>query len=613
MNFFFSPNIKFNFALSIVFFMLVGNVFSQSTDLAEEFLEGLPPSIRAQVEVQNEVDDERNLEELFSADTSLEKNKVILARLQEQLTAVKQRFADLSGETSTIGLERFGNLFFQSIQSSFMPINIPNVSSSYVLDVGDNLNILMTGTRSEQLQAVIERDGSIIIPQLGKLFIAGKSIDDADQALKAFIKSKAVGVEGYLSLHEMRDVQILMLGGVETVGIFTLPGGSNILSALNAVGGISENGSFRHIEHKRNGEILKVYDLYDIFVDGNYILETSLRTGDVIFVRPKSFEVPITGGISYPAIFEMLEGETIKDAIEYAGGFSEGFYGYDYVQHKRTSLDSGTLDVIKTQDLMNVPLNPRDIILVPSFQAQAESLLRIQITGHVNRPGIYYLDEKSTLKDIISKAGGYKEGAYTYGAALFRENATSLQKTYSQKNYADTINYLLTNLGRPGSGVNRDILDFMAEELRSTVYSGRVVTDFSRDYLESPNTITLQDNDRIVIPRIQKLVYLFGEFNMPTTIEYQNSLLIEDYIESAGGLNTSSSRIVLVIDPNGRTSTYNTKKFKNFFNEVQIYPGSVIYAPKEIGQLEGIQFASSVAPILSSLALTLASLNSISN
>ena len=42
-----------------------------------------------------------------------------------------------------------------------------------------------------------------------------------------------------------------------------------------------------------------------------------------------------------------------------------------------------------------------------------------------------------------------------------------------------------------------------------------------------------------------------------------------------------------------------------------IYPGSIIYAPREIGKLEGIQFTATLAPIVSSLALSLASLNSI--
>ena len=186
----------------------------------------------------------------------------------------------------------------------------------------------------------MQRDGSILIPELGKIYIAGKSLNDSEKLVQSFIESKTVGVDSYLTLVEMRDVQVLMIGGVETVGIFTLPGGSNFLSALNAAGGISEAGSFRRIEHKRDGEILNVYDLYDIFVNAKFEFSTTLRTGDIIFVQPKSFEVPVTGGVAYPAIFEIIDGETVNDVINFAGGFSEGHSGFEYVEIKRHDLDS---------------------------------------------------------------------------------------------------------------------------------------------------------------------------------------------------------------------------------------------------------------------------------
>ena len=599
-----------NLAISFVLLVFMGTITAQTSELAEEFLEGLPPSIRAQIEVQNEVGNERELAELFSADTSLEKNKVILQRLEEQLGALKDRFAALEGDDKSQKLERYGNLFFQSIQSSFMPVNIPNAASGYVLDVGDTLSVLLTGTQSDQFEVVLERDGSIIIPKLGKLYLAGKSINDAEKSLKAFIANKTVGVEGFLSLNEMRDVQILMLGGVETVGIFTLPGGSNILSALNAVGGISENGSFRQIEHKRNGEIIKIYDLYDVFVRGDYIFETSLRTGDVIFVRPKSFEVPVTGGVSYPAIYEILEGETIYDAIQYAGGFSEGFNGFDSIRLNSTSLENNNQGNVFIKDLDKEILKARDAILVPSFEREFSEINRVEISGYVNRPGTYFLNEGQTLRDLINRAGGYKNGAYVFGGALFREDALAKQKEYAQLNYAETVNYLVTNSG----GGSPSMLDFLAEEIRSSTYFGRIVTDFSIGSLSDPEqNIDLMNNDKIVIPPLQKVVYLFGEFKLPTTVKFENMRSIEDYINAAGGLKESALNDLIVVDPDGNAHIYKTGFLRKFGNNVPIYPGSIIYAPKEIGKLDGLQYVATVSPVLSSLALTIASLQSISD
>ena len=582
------------------------------TNLSDEFLEGLPPSVREQIEVQNEVDAEKELEDLFQSETSIEKNKVILQKLKDQLIALENRFD--SQDDSSYSLDRFGESFFTSIQSSFMPVNVPNISSDYLVDVGDGFNLLLTGKLADELELTVQRDGSILIPELGKIYIAGKSLKDAEDLVRSFINSKTVGVDSYLTLVEMRDVQVLMIGGVEAVGIFTLPGGSNFLSALNAAGGISDAGSFRRIEHKRNGEILNVYDLYDIFVDADFKFSTTLRSGDIIFVQPKAFEVPVTGGVAYPAIFEIIDGETVNDVINFAGGFSEGHSGFDYVEIKRHNLDSQNEGTIQLINLMTVNLKPRDSVRVPSYKTEILGINRIEITGFVNRPGVYYLNERETLFDLINKAGGYKEGAYVYGAALFREDAIEKEKRFAQLNYSETINYIVSNIGRSNANIGREVLDFLAEELRSKLYTGRIITDFSINKIQnSEYDIVLFDNDRIVIPSLQKVVYMFGEFSLPTTLKYSNEMTLADYIKFAGGLKESAFKELVVIDPDGTANNYVVSRFSLLPRDIPIYPGTIVYAPKDVGKLDGIQYASTVSPILSSLALTIASLNSISD
>ena len=598
-----------------LFLFLVSTIslYSQNlTNLSDEFLEGLPPSVREQIEVQNEVDAEKELEDLFQSETSIEKNKVILQKLKDQLIALEKRFDDQDSTSS--GIDRFGEAFFTTIQSSFMPVNVPNISSDYLVDVGDEFNLLLTGKLADELELTVQRDGSILIPELGKIYIAGKSLNDSEKLVQSFIESKTVGVDSYLTLVEMRDVQVLMIGGVETVGIFTLPGGSNFLSALNAAGGISEAGSFRRIEHKRDGEILNVYDLYDIFVNAKFEFSTTLRTGDIIFVQPKSFEVPVTGGVAYPAIFEIIDGETVNDVINFAGGFSEGHSGFEYVEIKRHDLDSQNEGTINLINLMTVNLKPRDSIRVPSYKTAILGINRVEITGFVNRPGVYYLNERETLFDLVNKAGGYRDGAYVYGAALFREDAVEKEKRFAQLNYSETINYIVSNIGRSNANVGREVLDFLAEELRSKLYTGRIITDFTINKIQdSEHDIVLFHNDRIIVPSLQKVVYMFGEFQLPTTLKYTNEMNLIDYIKSAGGLKDSAYKELVVIDPDGTANNYVVSKFSLLPRNIPIYPGTIVYAPKDVGKLDGIQYASTVSPILSSLALTIASLNSISD
>ena len=187
-----------NFSLFLLLLSSPDILSQNITNLSDEFLEGLPPSVREQIEVQNEVNAEKEIEDLFQSDTSIEKNKVILQKLKDQLIALEKRFDDQDDIED--GLDRFGAAFFTTIQSSFMPVNVPNVSSDYLVDVGDGFNLLLTGKLADELELIVQRDGSILIPELGKVFIAGKSLSDADELVQSFIASKTVGVDSYLTL-----------------------------------------------------------------------------------------------------------------------------------------------------------------------------------------------------------------------------------------------------------------------------------------------------------------------------------------------------------------------------------------------------------------------------
>ena len=93
---------------------------------------------------------------------------------------------------------------------------------------------------------------------------------------------------------------------MEVKGSYTLPGSSNILHAINAANGISKNGSYRKVDLFRNGELIKTFDLYDIFIHGNFKQNFQFQSGDMIKVGYVGQQVAISGGISNLQ-FEVLE------------------------------------------------------------------------------------------------------------------------------------------------------------------------------------------------------------------------------------------------------------------------------------------------------------------
>ncbi len=603
----------FNFLLVVTLIFYSNMPLAQST-LDQSFLEGLPQSIRDQVEVENKLDKEEELNKLFRSETSIEKNKVILDRLKAEILALDRKFSDIESLDTGETLPRFGVNFFRTLQSSFMPVNVPNLGSDYVVDIGDTFEILLTGKLEVKEELLVGRDGAISIETIGKINVAGKKLADAEKAIIQYIETAAFGVDAFVSLSKLRDVQIIMLGHVYSPGIFTLSGGSNVISAINVAGGITDSGSYRKIEHRRNGELLQTIDLYDLMVFGKFDSKTTLRSGDTILVAPSQMQIPVSGGVNFPATYEAIPGESIEDLISYASNFSEYYSGFSSVLVSRMTPTKSELIEVQDTNLNNFVLQPRDSIQVPSYKNEIQPVRTVSISGMVNRPGEYVIGLNEKLSDIIDKAGGYKENAYLYGSALFRTEALDKEKLFAQLNYSDTVNYIISNIGKSSSSISTSVLDLLAEELRSRSYEGRVVADFNLNNLKSNPSIDIKlfDKDKIVIPEIQKVVYLFGDFRKPSNYVYDPRLSPKDYIDLAGGKKESAYDEILIIDPDGKTHIYQSS-ILSFAQTVEIYPGSIIYAQRNIGKLSGLSYASAVSPILSSLAISLASLNSITN
>jgi protein involved in polysaccharide export with SLBB domain len=514
-----------------------------------------------------------------------------------------------------MGLQRFGDAFFSSIQSSFMPINMPNLSSDYIVDVGDSFNLQLTGKSSDDYELTVQRDGSLIIPKIGKLNVAGKSLMQVESSVSSLIQTTSLGITHFLSLTKLRDIQILMLGGIQSPGIYTISGGSSVLSALNVAGGISDNGSYRKIELRRGGEVIHTVDLYDIFIFGKFDSTFTLRSGDSIFVSPSSLNIPVSGGVNNSAIYEALPNQTLAEMINFAGGFSESFIGFNSVLVNRVDLNRSEIIKVPVDKINEFKVLPRDSIQAPSFSNVKEPMQQVEIIGKVKRPGKYYFLQGETLSSVIKRAGGYKAGAYIYGGALFREDALEKEKIYAEINYTDTLSYIVGNIGKPNTTISTTALELIMEELKSKQYTGRVIANFNTEFLRSnPGMdLVLADNDKIVIPELEKVVYLFGEFKNPINTTYSSDLSLKNYLRLAGGLKKSANKDLIVIDPDGQAHVYSSGLIGWSRDSIDIYPGSIIYAPRDVGKLEGVMYAATLSPILSSLALSLASLNSINN
>ena len=235
----------------------------------------------------------------------------------------------------------------------------------------------------------------------------------------------------------------------------------------------------------------------------------------------------------------------------------------------------------------------------------------IEIKGEVNNPGKYSITNTDTISSVIKRAGGYTESAYVYAASIFKEKQKEQEKILNQELYSNFIKMIAYG----GNSLDPMVLTTILQEFKAIEFYGRTVAEFDLQaiYQDPTKDTFVDEGDVINVPKFNNNVLVYGQVNKPTAVPYVSGKKAEDYILSAGGFNNLSDKTsVIVIKPNGEL----TKNEDGFFmlpvEEVDVYPGSLVYVPNQIIYRDNrIEFLSTLAPIFSSLALSIASLNSI--
>ena len=430
--------------------------------------------------------------------------------------------------------------------------------------------------------------------------------------LNTEFENSYIGVNIVVNLGEVRDIKVLITGNSAYPGMYTISGNSNILQALNIAGGINENGSLRDISVIRNGVEIDSIDLYEALIFGDTRKLKPLKSGDSINIKPVLNLVRAGSGFVNQALFELKENETFEDLLGFSGGLLRNVQSKNFSVVRYVNSNFEKINMTR-EDLSSMTAKNLDTISL-----NIDKVGSVEVMGSVNNPGTYSISSNDRLSDVIIRAGGYTDSAYIYGGRLLREKAKQLEKDYAQSAYDNLIRFIAADtdfLLSPGAGA---LLPLILSEIKNIEPVGRVIAEFRLDRLEDNpvKDIYMNDKDKIFIPKYDSSVFVFGEVSSPGSVNYSDGKNVNYYLQNTGGLTKfSSTKDIYIVSPDGSTAKVsNTKRLSSFLAEEQdIYPGTVIYVPREIGQVRGIDFYATIAPIFSSLALSLASLNSIND
>ncbi|MEN9697823.1 MAG: hypothetical protein RLZ56_1244 [Bacteroidota bacterium] len=402
------------------------------------------------------------------------------------------------------GAELFNNAAgFGENENIATPVN-------YEVGANDVLKLVVYGVQEYSTDLTVSKEGSVVIENVGRVKVAGLSIEAATARIK-----QQMGATAYASLRtgesklavtvgDTRTIQVSVIGAQKS-GNYHVPSLSTVLSVLTKAGGPSDIGSFREIELIRDSKIYKKIDLYAFMQNGDQTQNVGLRDHDVIRVAPHMGRLEIKGQVKRPGIFELKGKESLAQFLQYAGGFDDTAYTAWVKVIQKNDKEKAVKD-IAFADFANYQPQGGDIVQVSKILDRFQN--RVKLSGAVFRPDAYELTPGMRIADLVKRADGLKEDAFTGRAQLIRLKPNLLKELVS------------VNLAKALQGDAKENLLLQRED---ELYISSV--------LEIRDSLTID---------------LLGEVRNQGRFNYVDSMTVKDLILMAGGFTYAANKQVEV-------------------------------------------------------------------
>jgi protein involved in polysaccharide export with SLBB domain len=296
----------------------------------------------------------------------------------------------------------YGVNLFRNPPSTFAPLNAVPVTPDYVIGPGDELLIQVWGQVTLNGRFTVDRSGGVYIPQVGTVHVAGLSFAQMHDFLKAQMARVFRNFDLNVNMGQLRSIQVFVVGQARRPGSYTISSLSTLTNALFATGGPAPQGSLRHIQLKRAGNVIVDFDLYDLLLHGDKSKDEQLLPGDVIYIPPVGPQVAVAGSVNAPAIYELKSANstTVGEILELAAGLtsvaSKETVRLERVDERRmrsiteVALDAtGRTTVLHDGDLL-------ELMAVPGQYKDA-----ITLRGNVANPGRYTWKTGMRIRDLL--------------------------------------------------------------------------------------------------------------------------------------------------------------------------------------------------------------------
>jgi protein involved in polysaccharide export with SLBB domain len=427
-------------------------------------------------------------------------------------------------------------------------------------------------------------EGTLIVPTVGEVKVSDLTLAEAKRKTVGEIKKKYISGEPTVTLISPRPIIVSVTGNVLNPGSYALTAVDRADKAIEAANRATRTQSQSDIDRilydmstrnvvlrRRDGTSTNV-DIAKFLSNKAGRLNPYLREGDVVVATRKNLVknvIGVYGEVNVPGRYEYVRGDSLKDAILLAQGFTRLALS-DSVEFSRLDLmgQETTTRIVNANRIVaqldpDFPLEPGDRVVVRPRPDLREDY-RASIVGEVLYPGTYPITKNKTrLSELIKMAGRFTEFASLKNAELNRRSVNPEQVELERL------------LSLRGSVSPEDSAYYYLEtELR--IRKEIVTVDFERLMLQGDSTqnVILQTDDYVVVPSVRKTIYVFGQVVSPGHIPYVKGETKDYYINKAGGYTERARPGDL------RVIKSKTKQWLDY-RETTIEEGDYIWVPKE--------------------------------
>jgi len=304
--------------------------------------------------------------------------------------------------------------------------------ADYSIQPGDEITIILPGEESLSEPFKVNRDGIIMLPELGEVSVQGFSESELENSLRKLLGAVFRDLNQLRVYVNKRQMLITVSGYVVDPGEVVLPANATIQMAIHAAGGLRSGAQLDKIQLHHNDQI-EIFNYKQYLDTGDASQLPEMSSMDTLFIPASPLmgnievdfdpakiadagdagedrkAVKVFGEVNSPGSFSYRETLNLIDMLMRAGGVTR-YAGVEQIRvisngqpvlfNMKKYLDTGS-------DNLLPKIFPGSTIYVPMHEEEIKSGANIvYVMGEVFKPGAYQGKTGATFMDILANAGG---------------------------------------------------------------------------------------------------------------------------------------------------------------------------------------------------------------